>query len=83
MGLGLAAVFPLAVRAGGYDTEIAAPAVAAISSLGYVGFLTGPPVIGLLGQAVGLGGALACVCALLVLAAALAGQLSTRAPAPV
>jgi hypothetical protein len=81
MGIGLAAVFPLAVRAAGYDPSISGPAVAAISSVGYAGFLTGPPAIGALAESLGLGGALACVCALLVVAAALAGHLSTRARA--
>jgi hypothetical protein len=78
MGCGLAAVFPLALRAAGYDPEISGPAVAAVSSVGYTGLLTGPPVIGLLAEALGLAGALACVCGLLALAAALAGQLSTQ-----
>jgi hypothetical protein len=81
MGVGLAAVFPLAVRAAGYDPAISGPAVAAVSSFGYVGFLTGPPAIGLLAGALGLGGALACVCGLLVVAAALASQLSTHSRA--
>jgi predicted MFS family arabinose efflux permease len=79
MGLGLASVFPLALRAAGYDPAIAGPAVAAVSSVGYAGLLTGPPVIGLLGEVLGLSGALACVCALLVVAAGLAGNLSTVA----
>ena len=78
MGIGLAAVFPLALRAAGYDPSISGPAVAAVSSVGYVGLLSGPPVIGLLAEGLGLAGALACVCALLVLAAALAGHLSAR-----
>lgn len=82
MGIGLAAVFPLALRAAGYDPSISGPAVAAVSSVGYAGLLSGPPVIGLLAEALGLAGALACVCALLVLAAALAGHLSTRTRAP-
>jgi predicted MFS family arabinose efflux permease len=77
MGAGLAAVFPLALRAAGYDPAISGPAVAAVSSVGYTGLLTGPPVIGLLAEGLGLTGALACVCALLAIAAALAGQLST------
>jgi hypothetical protein len=81
MGLGLAAVFPLAVRAAGYDPAIAGPAVAAVSSVGYAGFLTGPPAIGGLAELLGLSGALAFVCALLLIAAALAGHLSTRARA--
>ena len=78
MGIGLAAVFPLALRAAGYDPSISGPAVAAVSSVGYVGLLSGPPVIGLLAEGLGLAGALACVCALLVLAAALAGNLAAR-----
>ncbi len=81
MGAGLAALFPLAVRAAGYDPAISGPAVAAVSSVGYAGFLTGPPVIGGLAELLGLGGALGCVSLLLVAAAALAGQLSTRARA--
>jgi predicted MFS family arabinose efflux permease len=78
MGAGLAAVFPLALRAAGYDPSISGPAVAAVSSLGYAGFLTGPPTIGLLAGGLGLGGALAFVCGLLVVAAALAGQLEAE-----
>jgi predicted MFS family arabinose efflux permease len=78
MGLGLASVFPLALRAAGYDPAISGPAVAAVSSVGYAGFLTGPPAIGLLAELFGLGGALACVCGLLVVAAALARQLSAH-----
>jgi predicted MFS family arabinose efflux permease len=83
MGCGLAAVFPLALRAAGYDPEISGPAVAAVSSVGYTGLLTGPPVIGLLAEALGLAGALACVCGLLAVAAALARQLSATREAPI
>jgi predicted MFS family arabinose efflux permease len=78
MGSGLAAVFPLALRAAGYDPAISGPAVAAVSSVGYAGLLTGPPVIGMLAEGLGLTGALACVCGLLAVAAALAGHLSTQ-----
>jgi hypothetical protein len=76
-GVGLAAIFPLALRAAGHEPALAGPAVAAVSSVGYAGLLTGPPAIGLLAEVLGLGGALACVCALLLVAGALAGQLST------
>ena len=55
MGIGLAAVFPLALRAAGYDPSISGPAVAAVSSVGYAGLLTGPPVIGLLAEGAGPG----------------------------
>jgi MFS family permease len=76
MGLGLAPVFPLALRAAGYDRALAGPAVAAVSTLGYAGFLVGPPVIGALAELIGLAGALACVGVLLCVAAVLAGRLS-------
>jgi MFS family permease len=82
MGLGLAAIFPLALRAAGYDPAMAGPAVAAVSGVGYAGLLTGPPAIGLLAEAIGLSGALACVCGLLAVATLLAGHLSVRAPSP-
>jgi hypothetical protein len=82
MGAGLASLFPLAVRAAGYDPASSGPAVAAVSSVGYAGFLTGPPAIGGLAELFGLGAALACVCALLAGAAALAGRLSTRRRTP-
>jgi len=82
MGLGLAAVFPLSLRAAGEDPEMAGPALAAVSTVGYTGFLVSPPGIGLLAEVLGLAGALACVCALLAMAAALAGHLREAAPAP-
>jgi MFS family permease len=80
MGLGLSAVFPLSLRAAGRDPDQSGPALAAVSSVGYTGFLAGPPAIGLLAEAAGLRAALAPVCALLLVAAALAAHL--RAPKP-
>jgi predicted MFS family arabinose efflux permease len=79
MGIGLASVFPLSLRAAGVDPAESGPAVAAVSSVGYAGLLTGPPAIGVLAGFLGLGGALACACALLGVAALLAPQLSVRA----
>jgi MFS family permease len=78
MGIGLASVFPLSLRAAGLDLEDSGPSVAAVSSVGYAGLLTGPPVIGVLSDFLGLGGALACVCVLLAIAGALAPQLAVR-----
>jgi MFS family permease len=77
MGVGLAAIFPLTLRAAGHDPALAGPAVAAVSTLGYGGLLAGPPAIGLLAEVIGLSGALASVCALLGLAAVPAGRLAT------
>jgi MFS family permease len=80
MGAGLAATFPLivgaAARAGG---DAAAPAIAAVSGAGYVGFMAGPAIIGLLSDAASLRAALVLVVALCLVTAALAAAVS---PAP-
>lgn len=77
MGVGLAALFPLALRAAA-ARDVPGPAIAAVSSLGYLGLLTGPPLIGGLSELIGLRAALVAVGVLLAVAAALAGSL--RAP---
>jgi predicted MFS family arabinose efflux permease len=72
--LGVCLVFPAAVSAGGEAPERPADAIAAVTTIGYGGFLLGPPLIGLLAEQVGLGRALL---VLLVLA----GGIATLAPA--
>lgn len=57
-GFGVALVFPAAMSAGGEVPGRASDAIAAVSTIGYGGFLLGPPLIGVLGQHVGLGSAL-------------------------
>ena len=57
-GMGTALVFPAAMSAGGEQPGRAADAIAAVSTIGYGGFLIGPPLIGLLAQQVGIGTAL-------------------------
>lgn len=79
MGLGLSAVFPLTLRASGFQGQAPGPALAAVSTVGYAGFLTGPPVIGLLAGTTGLRGALVLVCVLCLVAAALAASAGDRA----
>jgi len=69
MGVGLSVVFPLTLRAAGVHGAAAGPDLAAVSTVGYVGFLAGPPLIGVLADASSLRGALALVCALGVTAA--------------
>jgi predicted MFS family arabinose efflux permease len=64
--LGVCLVFPAAVSAGGEAPERPADAIAAVTTIGYGGFLVGPPLIGILADQVGLGRALL---VLLVLAA--------------
>ena len=56
--IGTALVFPAAMSAGGEQPGRAADAIAAVSTIGYGGFLVGPPLIGLLAQQVGIGHAL-------------------------
>jgi MFS family permease len=73
MGAGLSVLFPLALRAAGMEGEGAGPALAAVSTVGYVGFLAGPPLIGSLADASSLRAALSLVGAL-CLVAALAGR---------
>jgi MFS family permease len=70
MGIGLAAVFPLALRAAG-----SGPDLAAVSTLGYTGLLAGPPLIGLVAEGVGLRAALGLIVALCAVAALLARRL--------
>jgi len=78
MGLGLAALFPLALRAAATRTGTPGPAVAAVSALGYCGFLVGPTSVGGLSELAGLRIALLLVAVLCMTAAALAPVV--RAP---
>jgi MFS family permease len=75
-GLGLSALFPLTLQATGRQPA-PGPALAAVSTLGYAGFLVGPPSIGLLAEATSLRGALLLVCALCLLAALLTRDLAS------
>jgi predicted MFS family arabinose efflux permease len=80
MGFGLANAFPLTLRASeGARSGPTGPALAAVSTVGYMGFLLGPPAIGLVAEATGLRASLGLVVALCVAAALLAlrwGRLS-------
>lgn len=57
-GLGIALVFPASMSAGGETEGHAADGIAVVSTIGYGGFLIGPPLIGHLADVVGLGSAL-------------------------
>jgi MFS family permease len=60
LGAGVAAGFPVMIGAAGRSPGlVSAAAIAAVSTTAYAGFMAGPPVIGLLAQAVGLSWALA------------------------
>jgi len=78
MGLGLSVVFPLTLRAAGSRDQLPGPAVAAVSTLGYMGFLLGPPVIGLLAEVTGLRVALLVAVGACAAAALLSGKVTAE-----
>ena len=58
-GAGFSVVFPLALSAAGQTEDVATgPALAAVSTAAYTGFLVGPPTIGFVAEVAGLGTAL-------------------------
>jgi cyanate permease len=61
--------FPVGMSAGADDPARAAARVSVISSIGYCAFLAGPPLVGFLGQHVGVLHAQASVAVLLAVAA--------------
>lgn len=77
-GLGASLGFPVGMSAAADDPAKAAARVSAVATIGYFAFLTGPPLIGLLGEAVGLLNALLVVAVLIVLA----GSVSSAAREP-
>jgi MFS family permease len=62
VGMGLANTVPVLFRSAGKEHD-AGGAIAAVSTLGYLGFLAGPPMIGVLSEALGLPSALLAVVA--------------------
>lgn len=80
LGAGLASVFPIALSvAGGVTGLPSGVAIAAISTLGYLGFIAGPPLIGGLGELFTLPAGLGLVVALTGLIAFLARLLPEHA----
>ncbi len=78
-GVGLAGLFPLALRAAAAKGETAGPSVAAVSAVGYLGFLAGPPTIGGIAELAGLRAGLLLLVVLCGVAALLGPAV--RAPA--
>jgi fucose permease len=70
-GLGASLGFPTGMSAAADDPRTAAARVSAVATIGYLAFLVGPPVIGFLGEHLGLLNALLVVLVLLVAAGAL------------
>ncbi len=79
MGAGLGVVVPVLFRAGGSTPGVSAAAgVAAVSTIGWMGFLAGPPAIGVTADAVGMRGALSIVVIATLALAFLAGSARPR-----
>ena len=75
-GAGFSTIFPITLSAGGHRAGVGSQTgVAAVTAFGYVAFLAGPPVIGILADLVTLRGALFVTVVLSLVAAALAGSV--------
>ncbi|MEG9437243.1 MFS transporter [Edaphobacter sp. HDX4] len=78
-GLGVANIIPVIMTLAGRNTRMGAgPAISALSTIGYFGFLAGPPLIGWLAVAVGLNKSLGLVVLAGVIVAAGPVLLSMR-----
>jgi MFS family permease len=75
VGVGFSTVFPVVVSAAGNDASMASgPAIAAVTTVGYFGLLTGPPLIGFAPELATLRGSLGIVVVLSAIIALLAGN---------
>lgn len=72
-GVGAALGFPVGMSAASDEPARAAARVSVVSTIGYVAFLAGPPLLGMLADHVGYRGALLVIAAPLVLSFALSG----------
>ena len=78
-GAGLCCIVPIILRAAGQLENIqAAAGIAAATTIGYTGFLVGPPMIGLLAEWLTLRGAPGVVVMLAFLIAIVAGSIQQR-----
>jgi MFS family permease len=87
LGAGMSSIVPIVFRAAGHVGGVASGvALAAVSTIGYLGFVTGPPAIGGVAELIGLPRALGVLVALGAAVAALAPTTAAshrrRAPAP-
>jgi len=76
VGLGMAAIAPLVFSAAGRTPGVSSgTAIAAVATMGYTGFLAGPPLIGLIAEGVTLRVALGVVALLGLIIALLSGNV--------
>jgi len=80
-GLGAAAGFLLRISVASDDPATATASVSAVATMGYLAFLIGPPLIGVLGQRLGLLHALLSVLVFVVLAA-VCSRAAAKVPRP-
>ena len=82
-GAGFSVVFPLALSAaGGTEAVAPGPALAAVSTAAYTGFLVGPPTIGFVAELAGLGTALYLVVGLSTAVFLLGGTVGSKSGKP-
>lgn len=81
-GVGAALAFPMGMSAAADDPKHAAARVSVVSTLGYVSFLAGPPLLGYLGDLTGIHLALLAILAPILLALLLAGAARPLAAEP-
>jgi MFS family permease len=72
-GIGAALAFPMGMSAAADDPQQAAARVSVVSTLGYISFLAGPPLLGYLGDLTGIHNALLAILAPILVALLLAG----------
>jgi MFS family permease len=72
-GVGAALAFPMGMSAAADDPRHAAARVSVVSTLGYISFLAGPPLLGYLGDLTGIRHALLAILAPILVALLLAG----------
>ena len=77
-GLGASLGFPVALSAAGDDPAHAAKRASAVATAGYAAFLVGPPILGLLGEQVGLRGAILVVMVAVLATTFFAGAVRQR-----
>ncbi|MFD7922862.1 MFS transporter [Streptomyces sp. NPDC059740] len=80
-GLGTSLGFPVGMSAAADDPRRAAARVSVVASVGYCAFLGGPPLIGFLGDSLGVRHAVTTVAALLAVAALIASVVRQPRPA--
>jgi MFS family permease len=79
-GWGVALGFPVGMSAAADQPALAAARVSVVSTIGYTAFLAGPPLLGLLGDRVGVVRSLAGVAVAVVLSLLVAGSARPLAP---